>query len=294
MKKLSKVPPLISFEYLKYILIVFALLSACVMSYFYYHYNDDVFSKSLTFFQHLQLAIYSVGSMLYELFVPLLFFSGALLYRSVRLKGIHPLYALKRDLFVLLPLGILFWVYGAFLEEPVKRKFYSTIFDVQLLEPNERLPQDSNSYDAMKGDNLNTFHQKIDTLDIQIQEYQQILLKRNQPALENYIQALRQQQESYRNAIRNIHTQPFYVILFFLFGMLLGYLIPLHRAALIALLLAISYCWYFTMNVAESLFNFQNWNTHSYLLGKIGLLIVLNSILLVFAIKRFKQSVVAN
>lgn len=294
MKTLSKVPPLISFEYLRYILIVFALLSACVISYFYYHYSDDVFSKSLTFLQHLQLAIYSVGSMLYELFIPLLFFSGALLYRSVRLKGIHPLSALKRDLLVLLPLGILLWVYGAFLEESVKRKFYSAIFDVQLLEPNERLSQESKSYEALKGDNLSTYHQKIDTLDTQILEYEQIRLKRNQPALENYIQTLRQQQESYRNAIRNIHSQPFYVISFFVFGMLVGYLIPLHRAALIALLFAISYCWYFTMNIAEYQLNSQDWNTHSYLLGKIGLLIVINSILLVLSVKRFKQSVVAN
>jgi hypothetical protein len=282
--------PLASFQWLKYLGIVFAVLCIYVVAHFYYKFGDDVFPKSLNIVQHIKLSFYSIGSMLSELLLPLLFFSGAILYRSIRLKGINPLGALKRDLFIILPLGIMFWVYGAFIQEPVERKFYAMIFDVQVLEPGEKLAQDSKTYEYMEGLNLSGLHEKIDTLEIQITDYKEKLLKNGSPAMESYIEELQKQQLKYQDEVMVIHFKPLYVLLFLVFGILLGYLIPLHKAALTAILIAISFAWYYIMSVLEATFGFGYSNMHLYLFGKIGFLLVVNSILLILAIKALNRS----
>lgn len=282
--------PLASIQWLKYIGVVLTVLSFYVVAHFFYKYGDDVFPKSLTIVQYIKLSLYSIGSMLSELLVPLLFFSGALLYRSIRLRGINPLSAIKRDLFIILPLGIMLWIYGAYIEEPVERKFYSMIFDVQELQPGEKLTQDSKTYDLMEGPNLSGLHEKIDTLTIQIKDFENQLLKNGSPAMESYIEELQKQQLKYKDEVMVIHFKPVYVLLFLVFGLLLGYLIPLHKAALTAILIAIGFAWYYAMSVLESSLSYGYSSMHIYLLGKIGFLLVLNSILLISAIKAFKRS----
>lgn len=237
--------PLASIQFLKYLGIVSAVLSLYIVVLFYYRYGDDIFSKSLTIGQHIKLSVYSIGSMLSELILPLLFFSGALLYRSVRLNGISPLIALKRDLIIFLPLAIMIWVYGAFVEEPVERRFYAMIWDVQTLETGEKLVQDSKTYELMEGPNLSGLHAKIDTLDIQINDSEEQFGKNSSPARINYIEELQKQQNKYHDEVMVIHFTPLYVLLFLVFGLLLGYLIPLHKVALTAILIAIGFTWYY-------------------------------------------------
>lgn len=282
--------PLASIQWLKYLGIVSAVLSLYIVVLFYYRYGDDIFSKSLTIGQHIKLSVYSIGSMLSELILPLLFFSGALLYRSVRLNGISPLIALKRDLIIFLPLAIMIWVYGAFVEEPVERRFYAMIWDVQTLEKGEKLVQDSKTYDLMEGPNLSGLQEKIDTLTIQIKDFENQFLKNGSPAMKSYIEELQKQQRKYQDEVMVIHFKPLYVLLFLILGLLLGYLIPLHKAALTAILIAIGFAWYYAMSVLESSLSYGYSSMHMYLLGKIGFLLVINTVLLILAIKAFKRS----
>ncbi len=282
--------PLASIQSLKYLGLVFMVLSLYVVIQFYYHYGNDIFPKSITIGQYIKLSIYSIGLMLSKLIIPLLFFSGALVYKSVRIKGIGPLSALKRDLLIIIPLGITLWFYGAFIEEPVERKFYAMVFDVQGLQSGEKLVQDSNTYELMEGYNLSGLHKKIDTLDIQINNFEKQFLKNGSPAIANYIEELQKQQQKYHDEVMVIHFTPFYILLFFVFGLLLGYLIPLHKAALTAILITICFTWYYGMSILEASFGFGYSYMHLYLLGKIGLLFLVNLTLLILAIKIYKCS----
>lgn len=281
---------LASIKWLKYLGIVLTVLILYVVVHFYYKFGDDVFTKSLNIGQHIKLSVYSVGSMLSELFIPLLFFSGGLLYRLVRLKGISPLGALKRDLMVILPLGIMIWVYGAYGEEPVERKFYALLFDVQELQSGETLAQDSKTYELMQAPNLSGLHEKIDTLVNKIKDFEKQFLKNGSQAMKSYIEELQNQQLKYRDEIKVIHFKPLYVLLFLVFGLLLGYLIPLHKAALTAILIVIGFAWYFGTSVFETKLGLSNSNTHLFLLVKSSLLLILNVILLIIADKTFKRS----
>lgn len=281
---------LASIQWLKYLGIVLAVLSLYVVVQFYMKYGDAIFPKSISIGQHIKLAVYSVGSMMSELVFPLLFFSGALLYRSVRLNGISPLVALKRDLIIVLPLSLIFWIYGAFGEEPVKRNFHALLFDVHELEKGEKLVQDSKTHEFMKGPNLNGLYEEIDRLGIQLKDFENQSLKNGSPAMGSLIEELQQQQLKYRDEVLVIHFRPLYLVMFLVFGLLLGYLIPLHKAASTAILMAIAFTWYRLISVLEAIIGFDNSNTHLYLLGKIGLLLLLNTILLIIAVKAFKRS----
>lgn len=281
---------LASILWLKYLAVIFILLCIYVVSLFYYRYGVDVFPKSLTVVQHLIISAYSVLSMLSELLIPLFFFSGAFVYRFVRLNRIHLLASLKRDLFVILPLGVVLWTYFAYIEEPSSRRFYAMIFDVQQLQPGEALNPRSNTYDLMKGDNLSTLHEKVDTLEVQISQYKQKLTENDSPNLERLIEELQNQQQKYIEDTMVIHLNPLYILMFLVLGMLLGYLIPIHKFALVAILIAIGLIWFYTSGFLEATFGLRYTSKHVYLLGKIGLLFSVNTILMFVAFRIFQRS----
>lgn len=281
---------LASIKWLKYLGIVLAVLILYVVVHFYYKYGVDVLTKSLTVSQHIKLSIYAVGSMLSELFIPLLFFSGGLLYRLVRLNGIGPLVALKRDLMVILPLGIILWVYGAYGEEPIERKFYAMLFDVQELQSGQKLAKDSKTDELVKGPNLSGLHEKIDTLYFQIKDFEKQFVSNGSPAIKSYLEELHNQQLKYRDEIKVIHFTPLYVLLFLILGLLLGYLLPLQITALLALLIGTGFSWHFITSMFETILGLNNLNEHLFLLGKISVLLILDAILLIMADKAYKRS----
>lgn len=330
--------PLASFKWLKYLGIVFVILSLYVVGRCYNHYSDDIFSASLTFVQHIKLSILSIGSMLLELWLPLLFFSGAYIYLSIRNKDISPVYALKRDLLVIVPLGIALWLYGAFGQEPVKRGFFMMIYEIQDLEPGEKLVQDPELANLFMSPDLIGLYNKVDTLDIQIKDAEGRLInhlksscspsqinelfrkvdfesssikpkdiddsKNNWDGVKReirslaanarshlqYIESLKTSQNKARDEITWIHLSPFYILLFLVFGLLLGYLIPLHKAALTAILMAIGFAWYYCTTVLEVTFDPYNSNQSWFVLGKIGFLLLLNTLLLIVAIRVHKRT----
>jgi len=282
--------PLASIQWLKYLGIVFVILSAYIVGQCYYHYSDDIFSKSLTIGQHIKLSILSIGSMLSELLYPVFFFSGALIYSAVRLKNISPLNALKRDLFVIIPLGITLWFYGAFGQEPVKSGFHMMIYEIQDLEPGEKLIQDPELAELFESPDLIGLYNKIDTLNIQINEAENRLRAKGQLGMEQYIKELKSQQARYNDEVMVIHFSPVYLILFLVFGLLLGFLIPLHKAALTAILIVIGLFWYYGISVLVSVFDPYHANQFICTLGKIGLLLLLNTTLLIVSIKVYQRS----
>lgn len=283
--------PLASIHWLYYLGIGLTVLSLYVVADFFYLHGNDVFPKSLSVAQYFKLALYSIGSMLSELFIPVLFFSGALVYRSIRLRGINPVIAIKRDQIIILPIGIIIWIYGAYLEEPVERKFYSMVFDIQCLRSGEKLTSDSKTYELIDGHDLSGLQGKIDSLAVQINNFENQFIDNDSPANESYISELQKQQLKYQDEVLVIHFKPFYVLLFMILGLLLGYLIPIHNVALTIVLIAIGLAWLYVMRVLELSLNYQGYSgKHVQILVKIGILLVLNSILLNLADKTFKRS----
>ncbi|MDX2360855.1 MAG: hypothetical protein QNK23_08620 [Crocinitomicaceae bacterium] len=284
--------PLASFQCLKYLGIVSVVIILYVVIMFYNQYGDDIFPNSLTVGQHIRLSLYCIGSEISDLIVPLLFFSGALLYRSVRLKGINPITAFKRDLLVIAPLGIALWIYGAYYESSVKTKFYGMLFEVQELELGEKLVQNPTTYELMKAPNLNGLRENIDTLNIQIKDAEDKLMGQlnSRSPMVSYIEELQNQQRRYQDEIKFIHFTPLCVLLLLLLGMILGYLIPLHIAALTATLIVIGYTWHYSMSFLEVSFDVDDSNRSSLLLSKIGVLLIVNATLLIVASKVYKRS----
>lgn len=72
------------------------------------------------------------------------------------------------------------------------------------------------------------------------------------PAMKNHIKELQKQQIKYQDEVIVIHLKPIYILLFLIFGLLLGYLMPLNKVALTVILIAISSAWQHIMNVLES------------------------------------------
>ncbi len=284
--------PLVSIQWLKYLGIFSALLSLYVVAHLYNHYGDEILPKSLTIGQHIQLSIYAIGSMLSELIFPLLFFSGALLYRSVRLKGRSPLSSLTRDLVLIVPLGIALWFYGAFYETRVQANFHAMIFEISNTPPGEKLVHDPNAVQLMVLPDLTGLHEKIAELDIRIKDAEDQLTGHStsgSPML-HYVEELQNQQHRYQDEIRLIHFTPLYVLLFLLLGILLGYLLSFHVAALTAILIAIAYSWHYGMRVLEVLFEVDASNRSWFVLGKIGVLLLVNATLLIVAGNVYKRS----
>lgn len=332
--------PLASIQWLKYLGVIFVILSIYIIAQCYYHYSDDIFSKSLTIGQHVKLSIFSVGSTISNLFFPLFFFSGALIYSSVRQKRINPLNALKLDLLIIVPLAISLWFFCAFGEEPTGRKFYAMVYDIQLLEQGEQLIQDPSDSELFAGPNLNGLYENIDTLDFQIKNAEEQLVdqlvklvppiklenlitkidfgssslkpkdflnsssewdgierssdKFMNPPMLGYIENLQNQQSRYQDEINVIYFTPLYIILFLILGMLLGYLLPLNKIALMAILITIGFSWYLGVNVLESSLDPYHSKQSSLILGKIGLLIVLNATLSIVARRVYKGLKVSN
>lgn len=331
--------PLASIQWLIYLGIFFAITCLYILGAFYWHYSDDIFPKSLSIGQLLRLSLLSIGSQLSFILIPSFFFSGALLYRSVRQNSINPLTAIKRDLLVIVPIGIALWIYGAFYQSHVKAKFHAMIFEVQQLEPGEKLVQDPYTFELIGTPNLNGLCNKIDTLDLQIEiveqkfvdqlasfippaEMNEILedldfgsieversdirnssrkwdsIERNAKMIANYsrgmihyIETLKTLKRRYQDEIRLIHFTPIYALLFLLFGMLLGYLIPLHKMALTAILIAIAFTGYYSSSLLEISFDANYSNRSWFVLCKIGVLLLLNICLLIVARKFYRQSV---
>ena len=278
--------PLASLRWLKYLGIVLLPVCAYLLVIFYNHFGDDIFPKSLTIGQHIKLAIFVIGSELSELIIPLFFFSGALLYRTVRLKGMNPLRSLLRDLLIIIPLGVMLWVYGAFVEESVNRKFYAMILDIKLLKSGEKLAANSNTYEYMEGANLNGLHDKIDTLTHQIKVHEAEFKALIQPGSphENFVEHMRNERHKLKEEVDLIHLTPIYVLLFLIFGMIIGYLIKLHIVASNAIFLAIGYAWIRIMSFMEIAFESAHFDKSSVLMSKIGILAVLNITLWLVAI----------
>ena len=155
--------PLASMKWLKYLGVVLLFICIYVVAKFYYRYEDDVIPKSLTLDQHLTLSIYALGTIMPKLFAPLLFFSTALLYRKVRVKDLNPIKAMKRDLFILIPLGFIVWTYMAYCDEPVSRKFASMMWTVQEMKPGEKYEENQYTYELMRSPNLNGLYAKLDS-----------------------------------------------------------------------------------------------------------------------------------
>lgn len=284
--------PLVSMQWLKYLGIVLAILSLYVVAHLYNHYGDDIFSISLTIGQHIQLSVLSVGSMLSELIFPLLFFSGALRYRSVRLKGRNPLSSVTCDLLLIVPLGIALCFYSAFYETRVQANFHTLLFEIRNTPPGEKLVHDPNAVELMVLPDLTGLHEKIDELDIQLKDAEDQLTdhSNSRSLMLSYIEELQNQQRRYQDEIRLIHFTPLYVLLFLLLGILLGYLLSFHVAALTAILIAIAYSWYYGMRVLEVLFEVDDSNRSWLLLSKIGVLFLVNATLLIVAGKVHKRS----
>ena len=284
--------PLVSIQWLKYLGIVSVVLSLYVVAQFYYHYGDNIFSKSLTIGQYIKISIYSIGSMLSEIIIPLLFFSGALVYRSVRLKGISILSALKRDMLVVVPLGITLWCYCAFFESSVKSSFYAMIFEIQELQPGEELVQNPTTYELIEMPDLNELYKKVDTLNMQIKDAEDKIRDRlnNHSLMLHYIEELKNQQRRYQDEIMLIHVTPIYISLFLLLGMLLGYLTPFHIAALTAILVVIGYVLYYGISILEISFTVDYSNKSWFAIRKIGILLLMNIVLLILARKTYKRS----
>lgn len=284
--------PFVSMQWLKYLGIVSVPLSLYVVALLYNHYGDEIFPKSLTIGQHIQLSVLSVGSMLSELIFPLLFFSGALLYRSVRLKGRSPLSSLTRDLLIIVPLGITLWFYSAFYETRVQANFHTLLFEIRNTPPGEKLVHDPNAVELMVLPDLTGLHEKIDELDIRIKDVEDQLTghSNSRSLMLSYIEELQNQQRRYQDEIRLIHFTPLYVLLFLLLGILLGYLLSFHVAALTAILIAIAYSWYYGMRVLEVLFEVDDSNRSWLVLSKIGVLFLVNATLLIVAGKVHKRS----
>lgn len=333
---------LASFKWLKYLGIVFVILSFYVIGKCYYHYGDDIFPVSLTYAQHIKLSILSIGSMLMELWFPLFFFSGALIYLSLRNKNISPIYTLKRDLLVLLPLGISLWLFGAFGQEPVKSRFYMMIYEMQDVEPGEKLVQDPELAKLFKSPDLIGLYNKVDTFDIQIKDAEDRMINHlksscspsqlkeifrkidfesssielidfdgskikwdgvnrefthlatNARSHLNYIESFQTDRNEAQDEIKLIHLSPFYILMFMVFGLLLGYLIHLHKAVLTAILLAIGITWYYSTTVLEMTLDPYNTFQPRFVLGKICFLLLLNTLLLILAIRVHKRTKEVN
>lgn len=334
--------PLLSSEWLKYLGLVAAVLILYVLGIFYYHYADDIFPKALSFGQRIRLALLSLGSQLHFVIFALFFFSSALLYHSVRKQWLNPLKTVRRDLVVIIPLGILLWVFGAFYDAPVKGRFYAMIFETQQLEPGQKLDNNMiTSYELMVSPDLSGMYDKVDTLEVQIEEAEQrfidqlavltppskleefmkkidfgsssIQLEDIQNSSYNwdtvdrdfdffesqvrsrrhYIDALTGQQDMVQSEINIIHLTPIYILLFMLFGMLIGYLIPIHKAALTAILFAIGYGWYFCAGLIETPY-MTYMNKWWFVLGKIGVLVLLNATLLILARRAYLKSIASH
>lgn len=334
--------PLLSMQWLRYLGIVGLALAIYVVVFFYLHYGKDILSKSLTAGQFLQLSLYSVGAQISTILFPLLFFSGALRYHSLRKKGIHPVTAIKRDLLVILPLGIVIWVYGAFYESRVNTRFLAMVFEVQQLNPGEKWEQDPGTYELMQLPNMPDLQEKIDTLRFQIKNAEDQLagqlaalippeqldrivkdidfgssdmdvtdirysgvtwdginrdlsfLVNNPLPMVDYITELMWQQHRYEDEIRVIHFTPFYILLFLVFGMLLGYLIPFHKLLLTLILCAIGYAWYMGTSLFDAAHNADYLSESWVVLCKIGLLVAVNTSLLLLAIRVLKRGGVIN
>lgn len=108
------------------------------------------------------------------------------------------------------------------------------------------------------------------------------------PAMKNHIKELQKQQIKYQDEVIVIHLKPIYILLFLIFGLLLGYLIPLNKVALTVILIAISSAWQHIMNVLESFLGYEYSST--FIITKIGFLLVLNLILLRLAIIAFQRT----
>ncbi len=281
--------PLASFQWLKYLGLVAVVLGVYIVAQCYYHYADDLFSKSLTIGQHLQMAIYAICSMIAVMICPLLFFSGALVYRSVRLKGMPLPGALARDLLVILPLGVFLWYYSAYLEQPVSVRFYARIFRIQQLEPGEKL-QDTDDYELFQLPGLKELNEKREVLEGEIADFEKQYRKEPTHAMASYIDELKRQREKCTDEIQVIHFTPFYTILFLVFGLLLGYLLPIHRAALVGILIAVGYSWYLVSGVLGEALDFGYSEKHRLLLLKIGLLCVINAVLFVVALQAMRRN----
>lgn len=331
--------PLVSLEWLTYVGIVLVVLVLYVLGTFYYHYANDIFPKSLSVGQYARLSLLSIGSQGSFILFSLLFFSGGLVYRSVRQNKQNPLHSLKRDLLVLALLGGVIWTYGAFFETSVRGKFHAMIFDTQQLESGEKLDPDSQTNEHLRESNLSELYVKIDTLDHQIEyaeerfidqlavlippnNLEEIIEKidfgsssidvndvrnssykwdgkdrpleffiNNSAMRVRYIESLKNQQDLLREETKVMHFTPIYILLFAIFGMLLGYLIPFHKAALTAILFITGYAWYFSAGVIEAFFGMTFSNQSSFILGKVGVLVIFNIGLVILAQRAYKRSV---
>lgn len=176
MRRRHSITPIISLKgLLLFGLVILALLIYAV-SFFYYKYSDDIFTKDLTNGQLFRLTIYALGYQLSYLIIPVLFFGAGLVYRSFRKCNERFLDGLKRDSIVLLLIGGFLWYYYAYAQVKIDQRFFAMLFDVQMLGPDEKLPTESDTYDLMGSPDLSEMHQQIDTLDVQIKGVENTLM----------------------------------------------------------------------------------------------------------------------
>lgn len=283
--------PLASIKFLKYLGVVSIVVIIYVLVLFYNHFGGDIFPVSLTIGQYIRISFYCIVSEI-DYLIPLLFFAGALLYRSVRLKGKNPITAIKRDLLIIIPFGVLLWTYSAYFEQSLKSKLYAMIWDIEELEPGEKFVEDPNLSQLMKLPSLNGLHDNIDSLNLQINDLKEKMTEKSTTNTDYspYIENRQNEHLKIQNKINSIHFTPLYILLFFIFGMLLGYLIPLNIAASTAIFIAISSVWFYGWSIFEALFSTDNLNSSWFLLSKVGVLLLMNTFLLILASKVYKQT----
>lgn len=283
--------PLASIKWLKYLGLVLLFICIYVIVQFYFKYQDDVISKSLTFGQTLKLSIYAVGTLLPILFAPLLFFSTALLYRKVRIQGNNPIETIKRDLFIIIPLCLIIWTYLAYLDEPVSRKFSAMMWTVQELKPGEEYVEDQRTYELMKGLNLNGLYDEIDSLDMRIETWKSKAKNNsmNISMTSDYIESLKREKTRHIHDIWEIYLIPIYTVLFMFFGLLLGYIIYLRKWAFIGVLIVIGIGWNYLTYYTHLIFSVFDLKGTWFFVADIGILIVLNVILFLVLKKSLRR-----
>lgn len=285
LKKYS--PPLFSLRFLSYL----AIVSITVVFYnsitFYNKYGTDLFVKSLTIGQHLKLTLLMNLSLILQLLIPIFFFSGALLYRSLRSKGINVVNAIKKDALLIIPITGVLWIYAAYYDQSNSAKSYAMLWEVEELAPGEKLKEENIQHELFAAPDLTGLRNEIDTLAIRRDTYKSLHQKKqnSQESLDSIIHDYNWRIRRLNSKINMIHLNPFYLALSLIMGMLTGYLINFNRFLSSVLLLAIGYFWYFFELKLSHILISDSFRKEHFTLLMIFILVVLNSALLIIAYK---------
>lgn len=281
-------PALFSITWLKNILIFGILISAYVVIIFLWHYSDDIFSKDLSSFQIAKICLLSIGSQLPFVLGPTLFLSAGLTYREVRSKKRNHLIGIAKDLIILIPLGLLIWINGAFYQEKINAEFYAMIYEIQELEYGQKLIQDPETAELMSSRNLIGLQEKI--IDLNEQTERVRVISGDHPEGKYYLEELNNRKISLQNEIKLIHLTPIYIILLTILGMLLGYLIPFSKFFATIILAATLYGWLTLSSFIELTFTDFNSIEINLITLQIAILTAL-SLLLVVIVNRISKKI---